>query len=141
MSVGRICVRSVATATAEETLRAAAQRMSEHAVGSLVVVDGKNRPVGVLTDRDLMLRCVAEGGDADEVRVAQAMSTPVVTANEAMPIEDVLSQMSASGIRRVPVTDETGTLVGILALDDVLDLLSEEVTTIGRVLSKRGPKG
>ena len=140
MSVGRICVRSVATTTPEETLRAAARRMREHGVGSLVVVDGKTRPVGVLTDRDLMLRCVADAGDADEVRVAQAMSTPVVTAREAMPIEDVLSQMSASAIRRVPVIDEAGTLVGILSLDDVLDLLSEEVTTIGRVLSNRAPK-
>ncbi|MBW2270496.1 MAG: CBS domain-containing protein [Deltaproteobacteria bacterium] len=140
MSVGRICVRSVATITPGETLRAAAQRMRENGVGSLVVVDGKTKPVGLLTDRDLMLRCVADAGDADEVRVAQAMSTPVVTASEAMPIEDVLSQMSASEIRRVPVVDEAGTLVGILALDDVLDLLSEEVTTIGRLLSGRTQK-
>lgn len=140
MSVGRICVRSVATATPQETLREAARRMREHAVGSLVVVDGKTRPVGVLTDRDVMLRCVAGADDADDVRVAQAMSTPVVTASEAMPIEDILSQMSASGIRRVPVVDDAGVLVGILALDDVLDLLSEEVTTIGRLLARRAPK-
>ncbi len=137
MSVGRICVRSVATTTPAETLRAAAQRMRERGVGSLVVVDGKKRPVGVLTDRDLMLRCVAGADDPDGVEVAQVMSTPVVTAGETMPIEDVLSQMSASGIRRVPVVDATGMLVGILALDDVLDLLSEEVTTIGRLLSRR----
>jgi CBS domain-containing protein len=139
MSVGRICVRSVATASADETLRVAGQRMRDHGVGSLVVVDGKTRPVGVLTDRDLMLRCVAGSDDAATVAVAQAMSTPVVTAPETMPIEDILSRMAASGIRRVPVVDEDGTLVGILALDDVLDLLSEEVTTIGRLLSRRAP--
>jgi CBS domain-containing protein len=127
-------------AAPDETLRAAGRRMREQGVGSLVVVDGKTRPVGIVTDRDLMLRCVADADDADDVRVAQVMSTPVVTARETMPIEDILSQMSASGIRRVPVVDDEDSLVGILALDDVLDLLSEEVTTIGRLLSRRVPK-
>lgn len=140
MSVGKICIRAVATATAEESLRVAAHRMREHSVGSLVVVDTKSRPVGMVTDRDVMLSCVGDGADPDDSSIAQAMSTPVVAARESMPIEDALSQMSASGVRRLPVIDESGVLVGILALDDVLDLLSEEVTTVGRLLSRRGPR-
>ena len=79
MSVGRICVRAVHTADPVETLRAAGRRMRDHAVGCLVVVDRKGAPTGIVTDRDLMLRCVAEGDAADAVSVAQAMSAPVVS--------------------------------------------------------------
>jgi len=139
MSVGRICMRAVSTAEPEETLAAAGARMRDHAVGSLVVVDAKRMPVGIVTDRDLMLRCVAGGDDPDTVRVAQAMSAPVVTARESMPIEDALAQMVGSSVRRLPVVDDAGALVGILALDDVLDLLTEEVTAVGRLLARRPP--
>lgn len=139
MSVGRICMRAVSTADPEETLAAAGARMRDHAVGSLVVVDAKGIPVGMLTDRDLMLRCVAEGDDPHAVRVAQAMSAPVITARESMPIEDALSQMVGATVRRLPVVDDAGALVGILALDDVLDLLTEEVTAVGRLLARRPP--
>ncbi len=135
--IGRICVRSVVTTEADEPLATAARRMDEHAVGCLVVVDGKKHPVGILTDRDLMLHCVARGHDAGSEQVAQAMSAPVVTAREEMPIENAISQLSAASIRRLPVVDASGALVGLLALDDVLDLLSEEVATIGRLLSRR----
>lgn len=139
MSVGRICMRAVSTAEPEETLAMAGARMRDHAVGCLVVVDAKRVPVGMVTDRDLMLRCVAGGDDPEDVRVAQAMSAPVVTARESMPIEDALSQMVGSSVRRLPVVDEGGALVGILALDDVLDLLTEEVTAVGRLLARRRP--
>lgn len=138
--VGRICVRSVVTAEADETLAAAARRMEEHKVGCLVVVDRKRHPIGIVTDRDLMLHCIAHGNDAGTQQVAQAMSTPVVTAREEMPIEDALSQLSASGIRRLPVVDGAGALLGLLALDDVLDLLGEEAATIGRLLSRRATR-
>lgn len=137
MSVGKICVRAVHTAEAGETLRAAGARMRDHAVGCLVVVDRKGLPAGIVTDRDLMLRCVAEDDSPDAVSVAQAMSTPVVSVHESTPIEDALAQMVSAGVRRLPVVDSSGKLVGILALDDVLDLLSEEVTSVGRLLAHR----
>lgn len=140
MSVGRICVRSVATAYPSETARAAARRMRERDLGTLVVVDESGVPIGILTDRDLMLRFVAGEDDAGVVEVAQLMSTPVTTAGEESPIEDALAQMAAANFRRLPVVDASGRLVGLLALDDVIDLLGEEVATIRSVLRRRSGK-
>lgn len=134
MSVGKICVRIVQVAAPEENLRQAACRMREADVGTLVVLDGDRRPLGILTDRDLALRCVAEGRDPAATRVDEVMTSPLVCVDETTPIEDALTRMLQVPARRLGVTDAEGGLVGLLALDDVLELLAEEVATIGRLL-------
>jgi len=139
MSVGRICTHNVVMATPEESIRDAARLMSANNVGTVVVVDGEFRPVGILTDRDIALRCVAIGKSPDEVRIGEAMTTPVRTVSEATAIEDALGIMKRLGVRRLPVTDARSMLVGLVALDDVLDLIIEEATTIGELLRKEAP--
>ncbi len=136
MSVGAICIRSVHTARADESVRAVTRRMAERDVGALVVVDDDARPVGMVTDRDVALRCVAEESDPSSTQVSSIMSAPVVCVTEATPIEDALTRMAGTSARRLAVTDEEGRLAGILALDDVLDLLVEEAATIGRLLRR-----
>jgi CBS domain-containing protein len=138
MSVGRICVRTVHFAEPGETAREAARRMATRGVGTLVVLDPERRPVGFLTDRDLMFRCVAEGRDPDRTTVQAIMATPVVTVPEDLPIEDALARMAATRVRRLAVVDRAGCLAGLLALDDVLELLAEESATIGRLLRGAG---
>lgn len=138
MSVGRICVRSVVVAEPDETVRDAARRMRSEEVGTLVVLDSDDRPEGILTDRDVVVRCVAEYEDPDAMPVSVAMTGPARTIPEEAPIEDALSLMAAGGTRRLVVTDDDDRLVGMLALDDVLDLLAEEVETIGRLLGRQG---
>jgi CBS domain-containing protein len=113
--------------------------MADEDVGTLVVVDSKRLPIGVLTDRDIALRCVATGKDPDSTPVAEVMTKPIACVHEAMPIETALSQMAGAHVRRLAVTDDEDRLAGILALDDVLELLAEEVETIGRLLSRRRP--
>lgn len=141
MSAGRICTRVVATAAPGESARAAARRMADHDVGSLVVVTGPTeKPVGLLTDRDLALRCLAAGLDPDQTPVEQLMTAPAETVDEHAPIEQAVSRMASAGVRRLVVTGPGETLMGVLSLDDVLDLLVEEVATIGRLLEKQAPR-
>jgi CBS domain-containing protein len=137
MSAGRICIREVHLARADESLRDAARRMAEEEVGTLFVLDPEKRPRGVLTDRDVAIRCVAEGRDPVHTPVSAVMSKPVVSVHESTPIEDALAKMAAHHIRRIAIVGDGGALVGILALDDVLDLLVEETATIGNILGRR----
>lgn len=139
MSVGRICSRSVVIASPDESVREGARRMATRNVGSLVVLDGEGVPTGILTDRDVALRCVAADLDPDSSIIGDVMTSPVETVRESVPIEDALRVMAASGARRLPVVDAEDQLVGILALDDVLELLIEETGTIGRLLQRHQP--
>jgi len=137
MSIGRICVREVWTAESGETIREAARRMVRHAVGSLVVLDDDKKPIGILTDRDAMTRCIADGLNPDTATVGELMSSPVTMVHEETPIEDALVQMASCQVRRMPVVDQRSQLVGIVALDDVIDLVAEEASTLGRLLRER----
>lgn len=141
MSVGRLCSRVVATATPEESARVAARRMAEHDVGTLVVVepDSLSRAVGIVTDRDLAVRCVAGMRDPESTKVGELMSTPVHAIDEDTPIEEALRQMAGAGTRRLVVTGSGQRMVGILSLDDVLELLIGETASIGQLLHKQQP--
>lgn len=139
MSVGKICLRDVLTADREESVRAAGRRMKEHRVGTLVVLDEAQRPIGLVTDRDLALRVVAEGRDADTTTVGTVMTGRPKTIAEGVSIESALAQMTSGSLRRLPVVDEGGKLVGVVSLDDVLALLAEEFALIGRLLERETP--
>jgi len=133
MSAGSICTRTVYTATPTEKAVEAARRMKKHRVGSLVVVDVEQRPVGMVTDRDLAIRCIADelGGQA---KLETLMTRPLATIREDTPIDEALRHMAATHVRRMVVVDSAGDLVGILALDDVMELLAYEVGNIGKLL-------
>jgi CBS domain-containing protein len=127
MLVGEICNRAAIVIAADVDLVAAAQLMRTEHVGFLVVTaDGSERgaPVGVLTDRDIVIEVVAKGVDALQLTAEDAMTRdPLVIGVDARP-EHALRQMRAFGVRRTPVVDATGRLVGVLSLDDVLDWLA-----------------
>jgi CBS domain-containing protein len=135
MSVGRICTRVVATAAAEETVLEVARRMKEHNVGTIVIVDSSRGPRGIVTDRDIVMRCVARELDPAATPVSVVMSPEVRAVDEATPIEQAVKTMAGVGIRRLVVTGPGGKLVGLLALDDVTQLLAEETGAIGRLLA------
>ena len=140
MNAGRLCTRVVATAAPTETVRAAATRMSENDVGTLVVLGGEHGvPIGLVTDRDLVVRCIAAGLNPDTTPVSKVSSAPLHVVDEQTPIEDALSRIAQAGVRRLVVTGPDQSLVGVLSLDDVLDLLVEEVSAIGRLLQKQAP--
>lgn len=139
MSVGRICVREVDIADADESVQVAAQRMQARKVGTLVVLDPHQRPLGIITDRDLATRVVAEHKDSARTSVEEVMTHPPTVIPERMSIEEALSIMRSGPFRRVPIVDDTGRLVGLLSLDDILDLLAEEFGLIRNLLREESP--
>ena len=141
MSVGRICTRTVDLADAEETIQDAAQRLHERKVGTLVVLDKANKPVGILTDRDLAIRSVAQGEDPRQTLVGSVMTRNPKTISESAPIEEALALMRFGSFRRVPVTGNDGILVGLISLDDILSLLAEEFAHVGVLVEKEMPSG
>jgi CBS domain-containing protein len=137
MSVGRICTRTVVTAEPGESLTEAARRMAEHDVGTLAVLGDDDRPLGIVTDRDIVVLCIARGDDPAKLRVRDVMSGPPLVVRDSTPIESALAQMAGVRVRRVLVLDPDDRLVGLLSLDDVLELLAEESVSIGKLLARR----
>lgn len=113
--------------------------MAANDVGTLVVLDadGLSRPVGIVTDRDLAIRCVAAGLDPEQNRVGVVMTRPVHCIHEETPVEEALQKMARAGTRRLVVLGEGDRLVGVLSLDDLLDLLADETGAISRLLAKQ----
>jgi CBS domain-containing protein len=120
MKNGELCERRVQVAPPEASVRAAARRMGESAVGSLVVVDDLRRPLGIVTDRDLVVRCLAAGKDPERTRLKEVMSGPPAWVRENGGADEAIEEMARLRVRRLPVVDDHDRLVGILALDDAL---------------------
>ncbi len=139
MSVEKICQREVDVASPHESVLAIARRMHQRKVGTLVVVDSEQVPVGIITDRDIAVRIVSEGRDARTTRVSEVMTPRPTTAGEKTTIEFALSTMRSTGCRRLPVVDTSGKLVGVVTLDDILGLLCDEMTLVGELLGKQTP--
>lgn len=140
MSVGRICVRSVDTADLSESVVVAARRMHTRKVGTLIVLDNAKEPVGLVTDRDLAVRVLAESLDPGQTSVGDVMTPHPHTIREDAPIEEALRIMRAGRFRRIPVVDNQSKLVGLLSLDDILALLTEEFREIGKLLEEESPR-
>jgi CBS domain-containing protein len=107
-------------------------------VGDLVVVDdpaGDRVPIGIVTDRDLVLEVLGNGLDPDHTAVARLMRQPVVIANEDEQVTAVIARMRTHGVRRVPVVSAAGATVGIITLDDLLRLLVSEAGALLEIVS------
>ena len=137
MKVGDICGRNVVTVREFEELAVAAQLMREHHIGYLIVVepniaDRMVVPVGVITDRDIVVWVVAQGADPRTLRVGDVMTREPVLAQEDSSVSAALQRMREIGVRRLPVVGSMGQLVGVLSLDDVLDAFAEELMDVAR---------
>lgn len=140
MTVRSICERHVDLAGESETVQVAAARMRARNVGSLMIVDEDRKPVGIVTDRDLCLRVVAEGASGMELTVGDVMTRGPVTIADSAPVEQALGSMRTHGIRRLVVIDADGALVGVVSLDDVLAWLASEFRAVSGVLQRSSPK-
>jgi CBS domain-containing protein len=130
MTAGEFCNRQVVFCEPSEPVIEVARRMRDHHVGSLVVLDGARRPVGIVTDRDLAVRALAAGVDPGATPVSAVMSSPVSTAPESEPLERTLQRMRVQGVRRLPVVDAQGALQGLVAMDDLLELFARQVAEL-----------
>jgi CBS domain-containing protein len=140
MTVGKICNREVVITTPEATLIAVAKLMREYHVGDVVVVKARGDekvPVGIITDRDIVLAIVASEVDLDAVLAGDIMSHELLTAGEQESIWDVLQRMRSHGVRRLPVVNARGGLEGILSVNDFLELISEELLALAQVATRQ----
>ena len=139
MSIGEICNRKVVVMQAEETIAGAAKLMRDQHVGSVLIVDeqdGKRVPVGIVTDRDLVVEVIAPGLDPDAITVGDIMMTGFVAVKEETGVFEAIKYMRAKGVRRLPVVDREEKLVGIVTLDDLLILLSEELDALAKLVTR-----
>jgi CBS domain-containing protein len=136
MPIGEFCNREVVFATRDTSIPEAAQLMRQYHVGDLVVVDeiaGKRVPVGIVTDRDMVIEIISQSLDFNQFSVGDIMSPQLVSVQENEGVFETIRLMRTKGIRRIPVVNPEGGLEGIVSADDILDLLAEEMTELAKV--------
>lgn len=129
-------VRDVMTAnpscvTENDTIRDAARIMAKQDTGAVPVLNGR-KVVGIITDRDIVIRVIAEGKDCSSAKSSDAMSKGVKTIREDASIDEALKLMSSSQVRRIPVVNSNGELVGIVSMGDISK--TDQDNKIGRVI-------
>lgn len=132
MKTGEVCNRTVIVVGRDTPLGEASKLMREHHVGSLVVVDDTDgrAPVGIVTDRDIVVEVLSSDLDHRTVTVGEIMGAKLVTAREDDDWLDTLKVMRSRGVRRVPVVNATGALAGIVTIDDLLEIVAEQLDEI-----------
>jgi CBS domain-containing protein len=139
LTAGEFCNRKVATTSKNESLVDAARRMRDRHVGSLVIIDddeGKRVPVGILTDRDIVVGAAAEGRQLSALQVGDVAGDDLIKSREDEDLRAVVKRMKSYGVRRVPVVDRAGSLVGIIAFDDVVLYLSDQLHDLATMVER-----
>ncbi|MEM0369189.1 MAG: CBS domain-containing protein [Pyrobaculum sp.] len=119
IKISDIMVRQVVTCRKDEKVKEVAMRMYENKIGSVVIVDGENRPIGIVTERDLIY--VLARSLPPDTPVWTVMTENPVVINENALVTEALEKMRSLGIRHLPVVDSAGRLVGIISVRDLID--------------------
>lgn len=136
MHIGEICTTQTIFCTRDESVQGAALLMRTHHVGDLIVIDQPNSeriPVGILTDRDIVVSVIALGLDPASLLVGDVMVDDLLTCGEKDDVYETIERMRLRGIRRVPVVNAHGGLTGIVSVDDLLEFLAEEMGELARI--------
>jgi CBS domain-containing protein len=141
MKAGELCVRDVVTAEPGEPAVEVARRIADHNVGNVIVVVERPaelpRAIGIVTDRDLVVRLLARSLPAT-TPIGEVMQRDLVSAFDDEDVEQVVAKMRVHGIRRVPIIDRRGGLLGLLSLDDVLGWMRDELDAAASVTDRQG---
>ena len=143
MPISELCNREVIIVEAEDPALEAARLMRKHHVGAVVVTeeqDGVRKPVGIVTDRDLIVEIMATGLDPVAITAGDIMAPELVTVKENAGIFETIQYMRRKAVRRSPVIDDSGGLVGIITMDDLLQLLSTELSELTRIVDRETDK-
>jgi CBS domain-containing protein len=135
MNIGELCQRDVVTVRAGDEIVAAARLLRDQHIGYLVVVEPQIAaetvaPIGVLTDRDIVVAVIARDVDARSLRVEDVMTREPLLLGESETLENALREMRRRGVRRAPVVGDSGQLVGVVSLDDLLAVLAGELRDV-----------
>ncbi|HVC49196.1 MAG TPA: CBS domain-containing protein [Burkholderiales bacterium] len=143
MPVSEICNREVIIMQPGQTVFDAACLMRQQHVGDVLVVEereGTRVPVGIVTDRDLVIEIMAPNLDPKVITVGDIMVPELATVKENTGLFETIEYMRVKGVRRLPVVDENNELVGIITLDDLLELLAEELATLAKLIQHERKK-
>lgn len=138
MRIGEICTVQTIYCKRDESVQGAALLMRKHHVGDVVVIDepeGERTPVGIITDRDIVISVIALGLDPSSLQVGDIMSDDLLITSENDDVYETIERMRFRGIRRVPVVNSSGGLTGIVSVDDLLEFLAEEMGELSRISS------
>ena len=143
MPISEICNREIIVVQRDDTTLEAAKLMRQHHVGDVVVVEdrgGIRVPIGIVTDRDLVVEIMAPELDHLVITVGDIMAPDLAMVKENIGLFEAIQYMRAKGVRRLPVVDFSGGLVGILTLDDLLELLAEELLALSKLVAHEQEK-
>jgi CBS domain-containing protein len=139
MSIGEFCNRTIIVAERNCSILEASRLMRQHHVGALVIIvveAGLKKPVGLVTDRDLVVEVMAAQLDPEVILVEDIMVEPLCVVHERDGVFETMRLMRAHGVRRVPVVDEHGGLQGIVAIDDLISILAEEMNEFAKLIAR-----
>jgi predicted transcriptional regulator len=139
MSVREICNREVVICRPDDSIQEAVKVMRDQHVGDVIIAEERENgcvPVGILTDRDIVIELLAKEVDLKSVTCADVMSSELITAKEDDEILATIELMRDKGVRRIPVVNQQGGLEGILTVDDMIELLSEQLTDLVRLFGR-----
>ena len=134
MPLTDFCSSPVITISPDEKVLAVAHLMRDKKVGSVIVTQ-QEKPIGILTDRDIVMRVTAERKDASAIKVRDVMTANPVLVSEETGIWELIQGMKNYGVRRFPITAGDGKLVGIITMDDLIELIGEELSGVGRAIA------
>jgi CBS domain-containing protein len=133
MTIGEICTRTVIIASRETLITEGARLMRERHTGDIIVTDeigGVRIPVGIVTDRDLVMEVLAQEVPPEKVSLGDIMTLSPAIAKERDGIFETIQRMRSVGARRMPIVDDSGALVGIISLDDLIELIADELRAL-----------
>ncbi|HAT6937648.1 TPA: CBS domain-containing protein [Legionella pneumophila] len=140
MRIGEFCNRDVVMMNGDESVKQAAELMRAHHVGDIVLVEelkGHRVPIGIVTDRDLVIEVMALDVNPEELAVQDIVTRSILVAREEDSLIDSLALMQEKGVRRLPVVDNEHVLVGIITIDDITELLAEMLHKVVGVVDRQ----
>lgn len=143
MPISDVCKRNVVTVQSDTTVIQAARLMRQHHVGDVVVVmqkNGVNNPIGIVTDRDIVIEVIATELDPTVIAVGDITVASLAVVHENNGIFETFQAMAEEGVRRLPVIGTNGALVGIVTLDHLLLLLGREFDAIPHIINREQRK-
>ena len=139
MNVDSICNRNVVIADQATDALTAARLMHENHVGTIIIVDDINnakRPIGIISDRDLVIEVLAKDVSPAQVTLKDAMNPDLICVRDDDDMMETVKIMCLEGIRRVPVVNEQGQLTGILTMDDLFEILADELSNLALLMGR-----
>jgi len=139
MTAGEYCNREVIITRQNASITEAAMLMRQHHVGDLIVVEKQGKktlPIGIITDRDIVIEVIAQKADPDSLIIKDIMSTGLITIEEKESLLDSLEHMQNQGVRRMIVVDGQGNLQGLLSADDAIELIAEAINNLTKLVKR-----